>query len=519
MMKTHQRPGPTILVIFGASGDLTWRKLTPALFNLKLDGWIPERFTMLGLGRDTMTDNAFRKRLRDGVEKHSRRDSIDDEQWKKFAGGATYMQIDVTTPAGFDKLRKRIEDVEKDWDTPTERIFYLAVPPRVVGDLVEQLGEAKLNRPRERARVVVEKPFGRDLQSARDLNRRITKIFDEPQIFRIDHFLGKETVQNILAFRFANALFEPLWNRHYIDHIQITVSETVGVGHRAGYYEQSGALRDMVQNHLIQLFCLVAMEPPVAFKDQEVRNRKVDVLHAVRPIVPERVNEVAVRGQYGSGRLDGDNLLAYREEEGVDPESETETYAAIKLEIDNWRWQGVPFYLRTGKRMRAKASELVVQFRPVPHQVFLQTMLMESHPNRLVFSIQPHEGIFLRFDVKHPGLSMQLSPVRMQFDYSEAFSTSVPEAYETLLRDIMLNDSMLFMRADQAEAAWSILDPILHAWDEIQPYSFPNYETGSWGPHDAEVLIAGDGRSWLIPTSAQHPIQMPKCNVSTEDES
>jgi glucose-6-phosphate 1-dehydrogenase len=515
----HKRPGPAILIIFGASGDLTWRKLTPALFNLHLDDWMPDRFMVFGLGRDVMKQDAFRGRLRDGVDKNSRRKIDDEEAWKQFVANAVYMQIDVTTAAGFGVLKKRLEEVEHKWDAAADRIFYLALPPQVVGDVLLRLGEAGLNKPRDRTRIVIEKPFGRDLESAKELNRKLTRVFQEPQVFRIDHYLGKETVQNILAFRFGNALFEPIWNRHYIDHVQITVAESLGIEHRASYYESAGALRDMVQNHLMQLLCLVAMEPPVAFTDLEVRNRKVDVLHAVRSIPMEHVNDVAVRGQYGPGSVNGDDVRGYREEENVDDESDTETYTALKLEIDNWRWQGVPFYLRTGKRLSDKVSELAVQFRPVPHQVFPAPALMESHPNRLLFSMQPHEGIFLRFDVKHPGLTMQLSPVLMQFYYRQAFPVSVPEAYETLLLDVMLNDQTLFMRTDQAEAAWEILQPIVEAWEAVRPYSFPNYQSGTWGPHDADDLIARDGRSWLVPTYARVGGEMVESRVFPEDES
>ncbi len=499
-MPQIKRPGPVILIIFGASGDLAWRKLTPAIFNLHVDGWMPELFTVIGLGRDKMSDEAFRERLRDGIKHNSRRQPENDEQWNDFVDNVVYMQHDVTEIGSFKELKRRIEAIEKDWEAKAERIFYLAVPPTVVADIARLLGEAGLHKDRDRSRIVIEKPFGHDLESARELNRALTSIFHEEQIFRIDHYLGKETVQNIMAFRFSNAFFEPLWNRHYIDNVQITVAETVGVEHRGGYYDKAGALRDMIQNHLMQLLCLVAMEPPLAFDDREVRNRKVDVLHAVRRIPPRLINEFAVRGQYGEGVVNGERVSEYRQEVSVDPESETETFAALKILIDNWRWQGVPFYLRTGKRLPAKVSEVAIQFRPVPHQAFPPQALLESHPNQLLFAIQPDEGILLRFEVKHPGVTMQLSPVLMHFNYRDAFSVELPEAYETLLLDIMANNAMLFMRADQAEAAWSILSPVLEAWESARPYSFPNYPSGSWGPDDADALIARDGHSWLLPT-------------------
>jgi len=517
MVETH-RPGPTVLIIFGASGDLTWRKLTPALFNLHKDGWLPERFTVLGLGRDKMADSAFRKRLADGVKENSRRQPKDDKQWEHFLSTATYMQHDVHAVDSFKELKKKLDAVDKDWGEDAARIFYLAVPPSLVDEIVENLGQVGLHRDRRRSRIVVEKPFGHDLDSARELDRTLTGVFQEDQIFRIDHYLGKETVQSIMAFRFSNALFEPLWNRHYIDHVQITVAETVGVEHRGAYYDHAGALRDMIQNHLLQLLCLVAMEPPVAFDGAEVRNRKVDVLRAVRPIPPEHVNLHAVRGQYGEGRIEGEEVCEYRQEPSVADDSKTETYAALKLMIDNWRWQGVPFYLRTGKRLPAKVSEVAIQFKPVPHQAFPSAALLESHPNRLLFSIQPHEGIFLRFEVKHPGLTMQLSPVLMQFYYRDAFRDSPPEAYETLLLDVMQGDNMLFMRADQTEAAWGILKPVIDAWEEALPYSFPNYQSGTWGPHDADVLIARDGRSWLTPTYIQCDGKIASCRIPGQEE-
>jgi glucose-6-phosphate 1-dehydrogenase len=351
-----------------------------------------------------------------------------------------------------------------------------------------------------RDRLVVEKPFGRDLPSARSLNRFLDGLFVESQIYRIDHYLGKETVQNILAFRFANALFEPIWNRRYIDYIQITVAESVGVEERGEYFDRSGTLRDMVQNHLLQILCLIAMEPPVSFDANEVRNKKADVLKAVRPILPENVHHVAVRGQYGGGSVGGKPVTAYRDEADVAVDSPTETFAALKLAIDNWRWEGVPFYLRTGKRLHDKVSEIAIVFRPAPHHPFPSSAVESWQPNRIVIRIQPEEGIVARIQAKQPGTRMLLGPVDMQFLYSEAFKAPTPEAYETLLLDIMLGDATLFMRADQVESAWSIITPILDAWDSVPTADFPNYQPGSWGPEAADVLIARDGHSWLQPT-------------------
>jgi glucose-6-phosphate 1-dehydrogenase len=363
------------------------------------------------------------------------------------------------------------------------------------------LGKAGLARDRQHARIVTEKPFGRDLASAQALNRMLTDVFDESQIYRIDHYLGKETVQNILAFRFANALFEPIWDRRYIDHVQITVAEQVGVEHRGGYYDHAGALRDMVQNHLLQILCLIAMEPPVSFDADEIRNRKVDVLHAIRPILSGHVHRFAVRGQYGAGWIQGEHALSYRQEPNVAPDSPTETFAAVKLFVDNWRWQDVPFYLRTGKRLPFRASEAVIQFRPVPHQSFPSSAVADWQSNRLAIRIQPEESIILRFQAKQPGPSVRLSPVDMHFCYEDAFKFTSPEAYETLLWDVMMGDATLFMRADQVEAAWSVVTPVLEAWEAVAPVDLPNYQAGAWGPEAAEALIAQDGRSWLMPVS------------------
>jgi glucose-6-phosphate 1-dehydrogenase len=515
-MEADHRPDPSVFVIFGAAGDLTRRKLVPALYNLFLDGWMPDRFEVLGMDLGSMSDDHFRGQLRQGVDEFSRRGKAEDNSWNTFAGRLHFQEADLNDAGVYQDLVRRLDERDKDWDLKAERIFYLALPPTMIEAVSRQLTAAQLNQDRRRARVVVEKPFGRDLASARSLNRMLCERFEEDQIFRIDHYLGKETVQNILAFRFGNTLFEPLWNRQYIDHVQITVGEHVGVGHRGKYYDHAGALRDMIQNHLLQILCLVAMEAPVSFKDNEIRNKKVDVLHAIRPISPEQVPRFAVRGQYGSGWLEGEHVSGYRSEENVDRESHTETYAAIKLFVDNWRWQGVPFYLRTGKRLPARISEVSIQFRPVPHQTFPAHAQMDWRPNRLLLAIQPEEGIFLRFEVKQPGPSFHLSPVMMQFYYREAFKITPPEAYETLLLDIMEGDATLFLRGDQAEAAWTVISPVLDVWNSVRPTDFPNYQAGTWGPEAAEILIAQDGRSWITPTSLHCREDLAVCRIAAE---
>jgi len=490
---------PTILVIFGSMGDLTWRKLAPAIYNLFLAGQLPEQFAVFGLDIKEGSTDVFRQRLKDGLDGFCNCGDIDEETWTAFTANLSYISGDFADPATYASLRDQLQALEKKWDASAIHVFYLATPPGIVETIVKGIGVAKLAHDKQRARIVVEKPFGHDLASAVALNGVLTAVVDESQIYRIDHYLGKETVQNILAFRFANTLFEPIWNRRYIDHVQITVSEEVGVEHRGSYYEHAGALRDMIQNHLMQLLCLFAMEPMVSFDADEIRNKKVDVLKAIRPITDEHIHSVAVRGQYGTGWMQGQQVPAYRSESGVASDSATETFAAVKLLVDNWRWQDVPFYLRTGKRLGGKVSEAMIQFRPVPHRSFPATATPDWQPNRLTVHIQPEEGIRLHFQAKQPGSSLHLSPVDMHFTYRETFKTRSPEAYETLLSDVMLGDATLFMRADQVEASWSILMPILNAWKNSVPADFPNYPSGTWGPEAAQVLIAQDGRSWFQP--------------------
>ncbi len=491
---------PVQLVLFGAAGDLAHRKLIPALYDLYREGHLPDQVQIIGADRREMDDDSFREFACGAAGSLGRfyPESADAESWAEFASRLAYLQGDATQPETFSALAKKLDGLAPKGSKP-ERVFYLSVAPFLVEPITTGLADARLLRDKKRSRIVIEKPFGLDLPSARGLDKMLLKTVDESQVYRIDHYLGKETVQNILAFRFANALFEPVWDRRYIDHVQITVAETVGVEHRGGYYESAGALRDMVQNHLLQLLCLVAMEPPVSFHADEVRTKKVDVLRAARPITPEAVSEVAVRGQYGAGYVAGEAVPTYRSEPHVDPHSTTETYAALKLEIDNWRWDGVPFYLRTGKRMPRRVSEVSIQFKPVPHRAFPAGADEAWRPNRLILRIQPDEGIVLKFQAKRPGPNMLLHPVGMRFEYDETYGEATPDAYETLLLDAIRGDATLFMRADQVEAAWELVQPVLDAWEGVVPPEFPNYASGTWGPAAAERLLASDGRSWIEP--------------------
>lgn len=502
-MNVAQQP-PAIVTIFGASGDLTKRKLVPALYNLFLDRQLPTKFAIIGISRVGETD-VFRAAMQEAMAKYSRRGTPEAAKWAEFAGRIQYISGLFDDDNLYGTLAKRIAELEAEFGQPAAHVYYMSVPPNIFGFISDGLGKAGLCGDAHRDRIVIEKPFGRDLESAEALNDQLLRSFSENQIYRIDHYLGKETVQNIFAFRFANALYEPIWNRRYVDHVQITVSEDVGVEKRGGYYETSGALRDMVQNHLLQLLCIMAMEPVISFDADEVRNKKVDVLKAVRGLGKQDPHAYSVRGQYGPGFSNGENAPGYRQEHGVDPYSSTETYVALKLYVDNWRWQDVPFYLRTGKRLPRKLSQVVVNFRPVPHQMFPSDASDSFDSNRLIINIQPEEGIIQRFQAKEPGSGMRLRTVSMDFNYEDAFHMGSREAYETLLQEIIEGDTTLFMRDDQERYAWQIVEPLLERWQSTPASNFPNYAAGTWGPEAADTLLARDGRSWFNPMPTIKP--------------
>ncbi|MEN9935214.1 MAG: hypothetical protein RLZZ387_1793 [Chloroflexota bacterium] len=496
-LRMHRTPPPCAVVIFGATGDLTHRKLVPALYNLQRERLIPPGFSAVGFARRDWSDDFFRSGLREDVEQHSRT-GLDGGIWDSFAEGISYVRSSFDDPAGYQALAERLRELDEHRGTGGNRLFYLSTPPESYGEIIRQLGAAGLNRSPNGGwtRIIIEKPFGKDLQSARALDIEVHRVFEESQVYRIDHYLGKETVQNILVFRFANGIFEPLWNRRYVDHVQITVSESVGVEGRGGYYEGAGALRDMVQNHLMQLLTLTAMEPPVGYRADAVRDEKVKVLRTIRPISPDDVGNYTVRGQYGAGSVGGQAVPGYREEQGVKADSRTETYVALQFHVENWRWAGVPFFLRTGKRMPKRASEISIQFRQAPTMLFDTGPLSGIEPNVLAMKIQPDEGISLRFDSKVPGQANQIRPVTMDFRYNASFGVESPEAYERLLLDAMLGDSTLFTRSDEVDASWSLITPIHQGWDAAPAPEFSNYEAGTWGPRAADEFIGRIGAKW-----------------------
>ncbi|HET7462971.1 MAG TPA: glucose-6-phosphate dehydrogenase [Longimicrobium sp.] len=492
-MKSARTPQPQTLVIFGATGDLTRRKLMPAVYRLFCDGLLPEHFAVVGFAREEMDADTFRQRMRAALAEFAQEPG--DEEWARFAPRLDYVGSVFEDPAGFHRLKQTLERLDQEQGTGGSRLYYLAVPPGVMELVAEQLGRAGLVcDPKDPcfSRIIVEKPFGHDLDSAKKLNEDLHRVFDERQIFRIDHYLGKETTQNILVFRFGNLVWEPVWSRNYVDHVEITVGESVGVEQRAGYYEKAGALRDMVQSHLLQVLALVAMEPPASYDADSIRSEKVKVLRSIRPIRGEDVAHDAVRGQYAAS-ADG-KMPGYRDEPNVDPHSRTETFAALRLWIDNWRWADVPFYVRTGKRLGAKLSEIVVRFRPAPHPILDVVEGDSPAPNALILHIQPDEGVTLLFEAKVPGMQGELRQVAMDFDYSRAFKTESPEAYQRLLLDAMLGDATLFAREDEVVAAWTLITPILEEWARAgEPEPYP---AGSWGPACSDALIRADGREW-----------------------
>jgi glucose-6-phosphate 1-dehydrogenase len=489
-------PEPGAMVIFGASGDLTARKLIPALYDLAARRRLPMEFAIVGVSRTKMSHDAFRARLRKALDEQ-RPGEVNDDVWDSFSESVFYLSGDSTKAETYRELKGFLKELDGEQGTQGNRAFYLASSPSLISPIVERLGEAGMNEGENGgwARLVVEKPFGRDLASAKALNTDIRRYFGERQIYRIDHYLGKETVQNIMALRFSNSIFEPVWSQHYVDNVQITVAEDIGVGTRGAFYEEAGALRDIVQNHLMQVFCLTAMEPPVTFDAESVRDEKVKVLKAVRRIPGDAPEEFAVRGQYTRGWVWGEEVPGYREEGEVAPDSTTETYVALKLFVDNWRWAGVPFYVRTGKRLPKRVTEIAIQFKPTPHAPFAGAENLE--PNVLVVCIQPEEGVSLKIGAKVPGSGFEIRSVNMDLLYGAAFLEEVPDAYQRLLLDLMLGDPTLFIRADETEGAWDILDPVIRAWAESEEVSF--YPAGSWGPEEAEELIARDGRKWRRP--------------------
>ncbi len=493
-MNDHKKLQPTTIIIFGATGDLAKRKLFPAFYNLYIDGRMPKGFNIVALGRSENTDESFKSYIKENLENFSRK-KVTSQDWAGFQAHITYFQHQLDQESSYQSLQQKLNSLDEIYGIRGNRLFYLSIGPNFVATISNHIKSSSLASDPEKDRIIIEKPFGHDKQSAIELNSLLAETFEEEQIYRIDHYLGKETVQNILAFRFGNSIFEPLWDYKHIESIQITVAEEVGVETRGSFYEQTGALRDMIQNHLLQILCMVAMEPPVSLEAGEIRDRKVDVLKSIRRITPDKVDHYAVRGQYGKGTVNGVEVKGYRQEDGIAPNSNTETFAAVKFYLDNERWQGVPFYVRTGKKMKEKHSYITIQFKPLPHSTFSDS---EQHlsANRLIINIQPLMDIRLQFMTKKPGLSLVLKPVEMIFD-NFACQEDTPEAYETLLLDALMGDLTLFMRSDQVEEAWDVVKTIQEAWENSKDVFFPNYEAGTWGPKDSISLVERQGHNWV----------------------
>ena len=490
---------PCAVILFGASGDLAKRKVIPAMYDLAVHNSLGERYAIIGFARTAMSDDSFRATVGEAAKGISEVGPIDPAKWDAFASNLHYNAGDYSDQQAYAALAKRLAELEADKNLGGNRLFYLSTPPEVYPDIIEQLGRAGLSRPANPnswVRTIVEKPFGRNLATAKELNKKVQCVFEEGQVYRIDHYLGKDTVQNLLVLRFGNGIFEPLWNRNYVDHVQITASETLGVERRGGFYETAGALRDMIQSHVLQLTSLCSVEPPASFDATAVRNEKLKVLQSIRPYDLEGVAQAVIRGQYAPGELNGKKLPGYRQEPGVSGTSRTETFVAMRVLVDNWRWAGVPFYLRTGKRLAKRSIDIMIQFRRAPHIVFREK---EIEPNRLILNIQPDEGISVSFGAKRPGTEMSIGNVTMNFSYQEGFGESTRSAYATLVNDCVRGDATLFDRADSVEAAWSLVDPILDVWSAAKSAKVPEYAAGSWGPKESDNLLERDGRKWYNP--------------------
>jgi glucose-6-phosphate 1-dehydrogenase len=501
-LSAERLPAPCAMVIFGASGDLTRRKLMPALYDLALEGLLPPGFSVVGYARRPKSNEAFREEVAESVRQFARRKPVDEALLNAFLEGISYISGDFSNPDHYRALANELDRLDRERNTQGNRVYYLATPPNAYEEIAHKLSISGLVYPvddRRWSRLIVEKPFGHDLASAQNLNEHLRAHLDESQIYRIDHYLGKETVQNMLAFRFANGIFEPVWNRSYIDHVQITVAESIGIEGRGGYYDEAGALRDMVQNHMLQLLSMTIMEPPADYDAETIRNEKAKALKSIRPIPPARADEFAIRGQYSPGWVMGQQQIGYRQEERVDPDSTTETYVAVKLFVDNWRWAGVPFYLRTGKHLPRRVSEIAIQFHAAPHPPFDPAARQSLEPNVLAIRIQPDEGITLKITAKVPGPSMRLRSVNMGFLYGTSFLVESPDAYERLLLDCMLGDSTLFTRRDGIEASWEPITQILEGWERSGDREIPQYPAGTWGPPEADEFMRRDGRHWRQP--------------------